>query len=143
VTGTPFRRVPRDEWRRWATQPRLLGIALPFLVALVCSSIDLSILLLAWLPFLLGVASAAILRSGRALLEVPLALGIGALLSSVITDGLQPTDPGFIAGTALVVLLVLVPALIGAAIGVALGHELEQLAADRRLGPEQRPPRPG
>ena len=132
MTGTLFSCLRRGEWRRWATQPHLLGVSLPFLVALVCSSIDLSILLLAWLPFLLGVAGAAILRSWRALLEIPLALAIGTLLSSVLTDGLHPTDPGFIAGTTLFLLLALVPATIGAAIGVPLGHELEQLAPSDR-----------
>ena len=132
MTGTLFSRLRWDEWRRWATQPHLFGVSLPFLVALVCSSIDLSILLLAWLPFLLGVAGAAILRSWRALLEIPLALAIGTLLSSVLTDGLHPTDPGFIAGTGLFVLLALVPATIGAAIGVPLGHELEELAPSDR-----------
>ena len=132
MTGTPFNRVPRAEWTRWATQPHLLGVAVPFLVAFVCSSIDLSIVLLPWLPFLVGVAGAAILRSWWALFEIPLALAIGTLLSSVLTDGLHPTDPGFIATTALFVLLAPVPATIGAALGVPLGHELEQLVPSDR-----------
>jgi hypothetical protein len=129
MTNSPLTRIPRGSW---TPQRRLVGVALVFVVALVCAKVDLSILLLAWLPFLLGVAGAAILRSWRALLEIPLALAIGTLLSSILSDGLHPTDPGFIAGTALFVLLALVPATIGAAIGVPLGHELEQLAPSDR-----------
>ena len=123
MTRTPFTRASRGSL---TPQLRLLGIALPFVVALVCSEVDLSILLVAWLPFLLGVAAAAILRSWWALLAIPLALVIGTLIGTV-PDSLHPTDPGFIAGTALFVLLALVPATIGAALGVPLGHELEQL----------------
>jgi hypothetical protein len=128
MTKAPFSGTPRGSC---TPQPRLLGVALPFLVALVCSEVDLSILLLAWLPFLLGVVSAAILRSWWALLAIPLALMIGTLLG-IVPDGLHPTDPGFIAGTALFVLLALVEVTIGAAIGVPLGHELERLAPSKR-----------
>ena len=116
MTGSSFSRTSR---RTWTPQPRLLGVALPFVVALVCSEVDLSILLLAWLPFLLGVAGAAILRSWWALLAIPLALVIGTLLGA-LPDGIHPTDPGFIAGTALFVILALVEVTIGAAIGVPL-----------------------
>lgn len=117
--------------RNWTSQLRLLGVALPFVVALVCSEVDLSILLVAWLPFLLGVAGAAILRSWWALLAIPLALAVGTLLGT-LPDGIHPTDPGFIAGTALFVVLALVEVTIGAAIGVPLGHELEKLVPSNR-----------
>ena len=115
----------------WTPQPRLISVALPFVVALVCSEIDLSILLVAWLPFLLGVVGAAILRSWWALLAIPLALVLGTLLS-IFPDGIHPSAPGFIAGTTLFVLLALVEVTIGAAIGVPLGHELEQLVPSNR-----------
>ncbi len=128
MTKAPFSRTPRGTW---TPQPRLLGVALPFVVALVCSYIDLSILLLVWLPFLLGVAAAAILRSWWALLAIPIALVIGTLLG-IVPHGLHPTNPGFIAGTALFVLLALVEVTIGAAIGVPLGHELEKLVPSNR-----------
>ena len=128
MTGTLHARAPRGGWRRWAQQTQLLGVALPFAVALVCSYVDLSVLLLAWLPFLVGVAGAAILRSWWALLAIPLALVIGTLPSFLLgPGGFHPTDPGFIAGAALFASLALVEATIGAAIGVPLGRELEQL----------------
>ena len=127
MTEALFGRAPRGGWGRWA-QLRLLGVALPFVLALVCSYVDLSILLLAWLPFLVGVAGAAILRSWWALLAIPLALVIGTLPSVIFSPGgLHPTDPGFIAGAALLGSLALAPVMIGAAIGVPLGHELDQL----------------
>jgi len=133
VTDALFGHAPRGGWVRWAPQPRLLGVALPFVLALVCSNVDLSILLLAWLPFLLGVVGAAILRSWWALLAIPLALVIGTLPSIVFSpDGLRPTDPGFVAGTVLFVILALVPVTIGTAIGVPLGQELEQLVPSNR-----------
>jgi ABC-type xylose transport system permease subunit len=128
MTMAPFSRTPRGTW---TPQPRLIGVALPFVVALVCSYIDLSILLLVWLPFLLGVAAAAILRSWWALLAIPLALVVGTLLG-IAPHGLHPTHPGFIAGTALFVFLTLVEVTIGAAIGVPLGHELEKLVPSNR-----------
>jgi hypothetical protein len=133
VTEVLSSRAPRGGWGRRAPQLRLLGVALPFVMALVCSYVDLSILLLAWLPFLLGVVGAAILRSWWALLAIPLALVIGTLPSIVFSpDGLHPTDPGFVAGTVLFVILALVPVTIGAAIGVPSGHELEQLVPSSR-----------
>ena len=110
MSGPLFGGVAPGGWRGWAPQLHLLGVALPFVVALVCSEIDLSVLMLAWLPFLLGVVGAAILRSWWALLAIPLALIIGTLPSIVLSpDGLHATDPGFIAGTALFALLALLP----------------------------------
>jgi hypothetical protein len=132
VTEALFGRRPRGGWGRWPPQVRLLGVALPFVVALVCSYVDLSILLLAWLPFVLGVVGAAILRSWWALLAIPLALVIGILPSIVLSPDLHPSDPGFAAGTVLFVILALVPVTIGAAIGVPLGDELEQLVPSNR-----------
>jgi hypothetical protein len=106
----------------------LLGVAVPFIVSLACGFIDLSILFLPWVAFLLGVLSAALLRSWWALLAVPIALTIGILPKiMVISRGLpNMTSPGFIAGVILLLLVVLVPVTIGAAIGVPLGHELER-----------------
>ena len=133
MSGPLFGGVAPGGWRGWAPQLHLLGVALPFVVALVCSYVDLSILLLAWPPFLVGVVGAAILRSWWALLAIPLALVIGILPSVVLgSDGLHLTDPGFIAGMALFVVLALVPVTAGAAIGVPLGHELEQLVPSTR-----------
>ena len=133
MSGPVFGGGAPGGWRGRAPQLHLLGVALPFVVALVCSYVDLSILLLTWPPFLVGIVGAAILRSWWALLAIPLALVIGILPSVVLgSDGLHLTDPGFIAGTALFVVLALVPVTAGAAIGVPLGHELEQLVPSTR-----------
>jgi hypothetical protein len=115
--------------RAWTPRPNRLGIAIPFVVSLVCALSDLSILFLPWLTFLLGVASATLLRSWRALLVVPVALTIGALPGIIVSAHGLPdaTAPGFIAGVVLFVLLGLISATIGAAIGVPLGRELERL----------------
>jgi hypothetical protein len=106
----------------------LLGIAVPFVVSLICAFIDLSILFLPWATFLLGVISAALLRSWWALLIVPIAIAIGTLPKIIfISHGLpDPTSPGFIAGAILFLLVGLFPSTIGAAIGVPLRHELER-----------------
>ena len=106
---------------------RLLGIVLPFVVSLVCSYIDLSILLLAWLPFLIGVVSGALLRSWWALLVVPVMLALGTLPSVFTSGGFNPGGPSFVAGATLFGLLAVFPITVGAAIGVAMGHELERL----------------
>ncbi len=133
MTEALLDRAPRDGWRRWPQLLRLLGVAVPFVVALVCAYVDLSILLLAWLPFLVGIVGAAIFRSWWALLAIPLSLGIGLLAGIALGGGaLHPTHPTFIAGAALFGSLALMPATIGAAIGVPLGHELEQLVPTNR-----------
>jgi hypothetical protein len=109
----------------------LLGLALPLLVSLLATSINLSILFLPWLTFLLGVVSAALLRSWSALVSVPVTLTIGTLPSIIfIAHGLPDvTGPGFIAGVILYLLSALIPAVIGTVLGVPLGHELERLDA--------------
>jgi len=105
----------------------LLGIAVPLVVSLVCAFTDLSILFLPWVAFLVGVVSAALLRSWWALLVVPIALAVGTLPKIIlISHGLPDmTFPGFVAGFSLF-LPELISAAIGAAIGVPLGHELER-----------------
>jgi hypothetical protein len=111
----------------------LLGVAVPFIASLIGAFIDLSILFVAWVAFLLGVLSAALLRSWWALLVVPVAVTLGTLPKiMVIAHGLpNMASPGFIAGVILFLLVVLVPVTIGAAIGVPLGHELERQGALR------------
>ena len=64
----------------WRSPLRILAILLPLAAGLVCSFIDQSLLLVSWIPFTLGVASAALLRSWWAVLFAPAALSIGTLL---------------------------------------------------------------
>ena len=96
-----------------------LAILLPLAGGFVCSFIDLSVLLLAWIPFTLGVASAALLRSWWAVLLAPIALSIGTL-AGLAAAGTRPndiSDPAFVASLLVFVLLALLPATTGAAIG--------------------------
>jgi hypothetical protein len=122
-------------WRGWSRWLRVLAVAVPVGVSLVCSCIDLSLLLVVWLPFLLGVVSAALLRSWWAVLVVPAALSLGTLLGVIVRAGGLPNlaDPGFVEGVTLVLLLGVVPMVIGAAIGAPLGKQIE-----RRLSSEAR-----
>jgi len=113
---------------RTLTPGLALGIGIAFVVGLLCSYVDLSILLLAWIPFLVGVVSGAFIRSWWGLLFAPIALTIGILPSVVVGSGsFDLTAPSFVAAATLFVLLALVPVMVGAAIGIPLGHELEQL----------------
>ncbi len=98
------------------------------MVSLICSFIDLSLLLVAWLPFLLGVVSAALYRSWWAMLIVPTALSIGTLLSISFLEGRLPNiaAPGFVEGVTWFVLFGVVPMVIGAAIGTPLVKQIER-----------------
>ena len=119
----------------WRSPLRILAILLPLAAGLVCSLIDQSLLLVSWIPFTLGVASAALLRSWWAVLLVPAAVSIGTLLGlAAAGSGLNDiTDPGFAAGLTFFALLALLPAATGAAIGAPLGKEIERVTAGPRL----------
>jgi hypothetical protein len=119
----------------WRSRLRILGILLPLAAGLACSLIDQSLLLVSWIPFTLGVASAALLRSWWAVLLAPAALSIGTLLG-LLAAGSGPndiTDPGFAAGLTIFALLALLPAATGAAIGAPLGKEIKRMTAGPRL----------
>jgi hypothetical protein len=119
----------------WGSRLRILGILLPLAAGLVCSFIDQSLLLVSWIPFIFGVASAALLRSWWAVLFAPAALSIGTLLG-LLAAGSGPndiTDPGFAAGLTFFVLLALLPTAIGAAIGAPLGKEIQRATAGPRF----------
>jgi hypothetical protein len=119
----------------WGSPLRILGILLPLAAGLVCSFIDQSLLLVSWIPFTVGVVSAALLRSWWAVLFAPAALSIGTLLGLLAAgSGLNDTtDPGFAAGLTVFVLLALLPAATGAAIGAPLGKEIERVTAGPRF----------
>ena len=119
----------------WSSPLRMLAILLPLAAGLVCSLIDQSLLLVSWIPFTLGVASAALLRSWWAVLLTPAALSIGTLFGlAAAGSGLNDiTDPGFAAGLTFFALLALLPAATGAAIGAPLGKEIERVTAGPRF----------
>ena len=119
----------------WRSPLRILAILLPLAAGLACSLIDQSLLLVSWIPFTLGVASAALLRSWWAVLLAPAALSIGTLLGlAAAGSGLNDiTDPGFVAGLTFFALLALLPAATGAAIGAPLGKEIQRVTVGPRL----------
>lgn len=118
-----------SSWREWSRWLRILGVVVPLVVSFICSFIDLSLLLVVWFPFLLGVVSAALFRSWWAVLVVPTALSIGALLGISLREGGLPNiaSTGFAEGVALFVAFGIVPMVIGAAIGAPLGKQIERL----------------
>ena len=118
----------------WRSPLRILAILLPLAAGLIRSLIDQSLLLVSWIPFTLGVASAALLRSWWAVLFAPAALSIGTLLGLLAAGiGLNDiTDPGFAAGLTFFALLVLLPAATGAAIGAPLGKEIQRVTVGPR-----------
>ena len=118
----------------WGSPLRILGILLPLAAGLVCAFIDQSLLLVSWIPFTVGVASAALLRSWWAVLLAPAAVSVGTLLG-LLAAGSGPndiTDPGFAAGLTVFALLALLPAATGAAIGAPLGKEIQRMTIGPR-----------
>lgn len=118
----------------WRSPLRMLAILLPLAAGLACSLIDQSLLLVSWIPFTVGVASAALLRSWWAVLLAPAAVSIGTLLGLLAAgSGLNDiTDPGFAAGLTFFALLALLPAATGAAIGAPLGKEIQRVTVEPR-----------
>jgi hypothetical protein len=119
----------------WRSPLRMLAILLPLAAGLACSLTDQSLLLVSWIPFTVGAASAALLRSWWAVLLAPAALSTGTLLGLLAAgSGLNDiTNPGFAAGLTIFALLALLPAATGAAIGAPLGKEIERVTAGPRL----------
>jgi preprotein translocase subunit SecY len=125
--------TPASSWRGWSRWLQVLGVVVPLVVGLVCSFIDLSLLLVVWLPFLLGGVSAALFRSWWAVLVVPISLSMGTLLSISLREGGLPNiaSTGFAEGVTLFVALGVVPMVIGAAIGAPLGKQIERRLQQR------------
>jgi len=119
----------------WGSRLRILGILLPLAAGLVCAFIDHSLLLASWIPFTVGAASAALLRSWWAVLVAPAAVSIGTVFG-LLAAGSGPndvTDPGFGVGLTFFVLLALLPSATGAAIGAPLGKEIQRLTVGPRF----------
>ncbi len=125
--------TPDSSWRGWGRWLRVLGVIVPLVMGSVCSFVDLSLLLIVWLPFLLGVVSAALYRSWWAVLVVPAALSLGTLLGISFLEGSLPNiaGPGFVEGITLFVSLGVMPMAIGAAIGAPIGKQIERLLRQR------------
>lgn len=124
VEGTP-------SWRTWGLWLRVLGVVVALAAGFAFAipmdiQIPLEVFLL--VPVLVGVVSAGLLRSWWALLVVPVAFSIGAMLSLIFQgQGIDLSSPE---GVDIVMILGVLPTAIGTAIGTPIGKWIE-----RRLQP--------
>ena len=117
-------------WRGWDLWLRILGVALAVLGGIVCSlptHVPMALYLL--LPLVVGVVSAALLRSWWAILIVPVAFRVGFLLVGIpLAGAFDSLALGSSEATVEVFLtlygLQLVPVAIGMAIGIPTGKEI-------------------
>jgi Na+-transporting methylmalonyl-CoA/oxaloacetate decarboxylase beta subunit len=124
--------TPTSPWRGWDRWLRLLGVAVSVGGGVVLSlptAVPLAVVLV--LPLVVGVVSAALMRSWWALLIVPVAFRVGFLLIGIPLAGgfdvLARSSPGGIVEVSTILVgLQLVPVALGMAIGVPIGKQLEQ-----------------
>lgn len=130
--------TPASSWRGWSLWLRVLGVVVPFVASFArFFPIDerlfplmhgIGVYLL--VPLLVGVVSGGLLRSKWAVLVVPAALSIGAIMGQIFLEGgiVLPNmaDPGFVEGVAFLLFFGVVPIAIGAAIGTPIGKKIEK-----------------
>jgi hypothetical protein len=124
--------IPTSSWRGWDRWLRLLGVAVSVGGGVVLSlptAVQLAVVLV--LPFVVGVVSAALIRSWWALLIVPVAFRVGFLLVGIplasIFDVLaRSSSEGTVEVFTILYGLQLVPVALGIAIGTLIGKKLEQ-----------------
>ena len=124
--------TPTSAWRGWDLWLRLLGVAVAVGGGVVCSlptAVPLAVVLV--LPLLVGVVSAALVRSWWALLVVPVAFRVGFLLISLPLAGgfdvlARSSTEGTIESLGILYGLQLLPVALGIALGTPIGKQLEQ-----------------
>ncbi len=124
--------APTSAWRGWDRWLRLLGVAIAVGGGVVLSlptAVPLAVALV--LPLLVGVASAALLRSWWALLIVPVAFRVGFLLVGIPLAGgfdvlARSSSEGTLESLGILYGLQLVPVALGIAMGTPIGKKLEQ-----------------
>ena len=124
--------TPTSAWRGWDRWLRLLGVAVSVGGGMVLSlptAVPLAVVLV--LPLVVGVVSAALLRSWWALLIVPVAFRVGFLLVGIPLAGgfdvlARSSSEGIVEVFTILYGLQLVPVALGIAIGTPIGKKLEQ-----------------
>ncbi len=124
--------TPTSSWRGWDRWLRLLGVAVSVGGGVVLSlptAVPLAVVLV--MPFVVGVVSAALLRSWWALLIVPVAFRVGFVLISIPLAGgfdvlARSSTEGTIESLGILYGLQLVPVALGIAMGTPIGKKLEQ-----------------
>jgi len=124
--------TPTSAWRGWDRWLRLLGVAVAVGGGMVLSlptAVPLAVVLV--LPLVVGVVSAALVRSWWALLIVPVAFRVGFLLVGIPLAGgfdvlARSSSEGIVEVFTILYGLQLVPVALGIAIGTPIGKKLEQ-----------------
>jgi hypothetical protein len=124
--------APTSAWRDWDLWLRLLGVAIAVVGGVVLSrpsAVPLAVALV--LPLLVGVVSAALVRSWWALLIVPLAFRVGFLLVGIPLAGgfdvlARSSSDGAVEVFTILYGLQLVPVALGVALGTPIGKKLAQ-----------------
>jgi len=124
--------TPTSAWRGWDRWLRLLGVAVSVGGGMVLSlptAVPLAVALV--LPLIVGVVSAALLRSWWALLIVPVAFRVGFLLVGISLAGAfdvlaRSSSEGTLEIFTILYGLQLVPVALGIALGTPIGKQLEQ-----------------
>ena len=124
--------APTSAWRGWDLWLRLLGVAVAVGGGVVLSlptAMPLAVVLV--LPLVVGVLSAALVRSWWALLIVPVAFRVGFLLVGLPLAGAfdvlaRSSSEGTVEVFTILYGLQLVPVALGVALGVPIGKKLEQ-----------------
>ena len=119
-------------WRGWDRWLRLLGVAVAVGGGVVLSlptAVPLAVILV--LPLVVGLLSAALLRSWWALLIVPVAFRVGFLLAGIPLAGAfdvlaRSSSDGIVEVFTILYGLQLVPVALGIALGTPIGKKLEQ-----------------
>ena len=124
--------TPTSAWRGWDLWLRLLGVAIAVGGGVLCSLPNaLSLVVALALPLVVGVVSAALVRSWWALLIVPVAFRVGFLLAGIPLAGgfdvlARSSSEGAVEVFTILYGLQLVPVALGIALGTPIGKKLAQ-----------------
>jgi hypothetical protein len=117
--------TPVSSWRSWSLWLRVLGVVVALVggfVQFFPSPLPLGVYFL--VPLLVGVVSAGLLHSWWAMLVVPVAFSIGAVLSFLFQGmGIDLSSPE---GVDIFVVFGVVPIVIGTLIGTPIVKKIEQ-----------------
>jgi hypothetical protein len=124
--------TPTSSWRGWDRWLRLMGVVIAVVGGVVLSlptAVPVTVDLV--MPLLVGLVSAALLRSWWALLIVPVAFRVGFVLVGIPLAGAfdvlaRSSSEGIVEVLTILYGLQLVPVALGIALGTPIGKQLEQ-----------------